>query len=97
MASAMKSTVQTYEIGYKGYHHEMSEWYSQVIKAKDEREALKRFARQRHVKPPDQDIENWHWEENDWLMAFRYIKKVELQTCPHCRGAGTLRIAKNDS
>jgi hypothetical protein len=95
MVSALKSRVRNYEIGYKGYYHEMSEWYSCVIEAKNEQEALRRFAQERQLELPSREIENWHWEENDWLMAFRYIKEVEIQTCPTCHGTGTLRLARH--
>ena len=97
MASMLKSIMRTYEIGYKGYYCETSESYNCVVQAKDVQDALRRFAEERELELPRCEIDNWHWEDGLWWMAFRYIKEVEIQTCPHCHGTGTLRIEKNDS
>ena len=97
MASALKPSVRTYEIGYKGYYYEMSEWYSCVIEAINKQDALKQFAQQRDLELPSREIESWRWEEGPWLMTFRYIKEVELRECPHCHGTGILQTAENNS
>jgi len=96
MARALKSKMRTYEIGYKGYYGETSESYSCVVQAKDERSAIRRFAQEREIELPGDDIDNWRWEDGPWWVAFRYIKEVEIQTCPTCHGAGTVRIARHD-
>jgi hypothetical protein len=96
MASRLDSRVRTYEIGYTGYYYEMSEWYSSVVEAIDKQDALKQFAQQGDLELPSREIESWRWEEGPWLMAFCYIKEVEIQTCPTCHGTGTLRIARHD-
>jgi len=94
MANAANQETKTYEIGYKGFCYEFSESYTCIVIAKTERQALRQFARQRHVKlPTASDVDNWKWEDGDWLMAFRYIKEVSVKKCPHCQGSGIVAAA----
>lgn len=32
--------------------------------------------------------EEWRWQENDWLMEFRGIRKLAAITCDKCAGTG---------
>jgi hypothetical protein len=86
-----------YEVGYKGYLREESEWYAFYLRARDEQQALRKFARQRRIKSADKnDPESWRWEEGDWLMTFRYIKEVSLKPCPRCQGTGIVAVEANN-
>lgn len=93
MPSITKAPTQTFKIGYKGYYHEYSEWYSFYVEAFNERAALEKFAERFGIRQPV-NVNSWRWEDGDWLMAFKYIKQVELRTCPHCNGTGSIAVAK---
>jgi hypothetical protein len=93
MSNLSKPGAKTYEVGYKGYYHEHSEWYTCYIQAGNEQQALRKFAGQHKINPVNgDDPENWRWEDGDWFMVFRYIKEVGIKPCPHCRGTGVVAI-----
>lgn len=93
MEDLSKSEAKTYEVGYKGYFHEQSEWYVHHLQARDEQQALRKFARERRIRSASKDDpESWRWEEGDWLMVFRYIKEVHTKPCPHCHGTGITTV-----
>ena len=94
MPNPSKLVAKTYEVGYKGYYHEYSEWHTCYIQAGSEQQALRKFANQHRINSvKGDDPENWRWEDGDWYMAFRYIKEVSVKPCPHCRGIGVVSVA----
>ena len=83
------------ELGYKGYYHEHSEWYTEYLKASSQREALRKFARRHRVGQVNlRNAEQWEWWENDWFMAFRYVKPAESKPCSSCQGTGRQLISR---
>jgi hypothetical protein len=91
----MKTTQSTkqkvFEIGFKGYFGESSEWYSEHIKARNEGAALQKFAHTHKIKKnKSETTEIKEWWDNDWLMKFQYIKPVSIIKCPHCFGEGVI-------
>ena len=40
MANAVQSKVKTFEVGFKEYYHQLSDWTSENIKAKNKKENL---------------------------------------------------------
>ena len=86
-------TAKTFEIGYKGYYREHSEWYTDHIKAANEKRALKEFAKEHRFKLVNYiEPENCRWEEGEWFMSLRYIKEVKIQPCSHCGGKGVVSV-----
>ncbi len=85
--------VKTFEVGYKGYYHEHSEWYTDYIEAEDEGHALAKFAKEHRFKlVAHGETGNCRWEEGEWFMAFQYIKEVKIQPCDRCRGTGVVAV-----
>ncbi len=84
------------ELGYKGYYHEHSEWYTEHIKTTSRREALRKFARRHRVGRVNlRNAEQWKWWEGDWFTAFRYVKKSDVRPCHHCQGTGKISIKQD--
>jgi hypothetical protein len=86
--------MKMFEVGYKSYYREFSEWCTDLIKARTEQAALRKFAKLHRIEKPDpKKAQDWKWWDGDWFMAFRYVKPVKLQTCPCCRGQGEVTVA----
>lgn len=85
--------MKTFQIGYKLYYVETSEWGTETIKAKNKQEALMSFAKMKSVEGGSfPRYSDWRWNEGTWLAVFRYIKEVKLVTCPHCLGKGEISV-----
>jgi hypothetical protein len=86
--------MKTFEVGYKSYYHETSDWCSDLITAKTEKEALRKFAKLHRIKKPDlSKPHEWKWWDGDWYMSFAYVKPVTKQRCPLCGGNGEVALA----
>lgn len=94
---------KTYEIGYKGFYCEHTEWFTAYMKAIDEKEARRKFVTEHFI--TRQDIEDGDfdafkrgesdkliWWEAEWLMDFRYLKEVNMKPCPLCGGTGKIAV-----
>ncbi|MGO9586597.1 MAG: hypothetical protein ACLP2Y_10425 [Limisphaerales bacterium] len=93
MKTIQKTKQKVFEIGFKGYLRESSEWYSEHIKARNEGAALQKFACTHKIKTPKGETpEIKEWWDNDWLMKFQYIKLVNVIECPHCFGKGVIAV-----
>lgn len=93
MPSILKTKKKVFQIAYKSFYHELSDWQSEYIKAATRKDALRIFASRHKIggnknKPPQQ----WHWWDGDWYMHLRFIRQVkqEPKPCPHCHGTGYL-------
>lgn len=85
--------MKTFQIGYKLYYGETSDWGTETIKAKNKQEALLSFTKKRSVERGSSSrCTDWRWNEGSWLAAFRYIKEVKLIACPHCCGIGVIPV-----
>jgi len=91
MANVVQPKMKTFEVGFKEYYYELSDWTSENIKARDEQDALRRFAK-RHGLERTTDPTTWTWCEGDWHFTFRYIKPVTIKDCPHCKGSGQVSV-----
>jgi len=80
----MKKTVW-FEIGYKGFLGQESEWFTERVRAINHSDALELFAKHHRIKGEAPKWETWRWEDNDWLMGMRYCKEVKKVRCPACR------------
>jgi hypothetical protein len=97
MTNPSRPKLRTFEVGYKGYYHEYSEWYTSFIRARDEQQALRKFAKEHRIKLVEgEDLENWRWEDGDWFMALRYIREARVKPCPHCHGIGVVPVATDN-
>ncbi|MBI4547166.1 MAG: hypothetical protein HY707_04245 [Ignavibacteriae bacterium] len=85
--------MKTFEIGYKMYYHETSEWGVELVNARTIQNALKTFLRKGSIKDKNlSQAPNWKWWEGDWYYAFRYSKEVKVVSCPHCSGTGVISV-----
>ena len=85
--------MKTYEVGYKAYYHEHTDWCADYIRATDKTAALKRFAKKHKItEAANTKPLYWHWWEEDWFMALAYIKPITEKECPHCDGTGLLHV-----
>lgn len=93
MPNPSRLKLQVFEVGYKCYYHELSDWARDHIRAKDKKNALRIFASRHYIKARrGEQAENWRWWDGDWYMSFRYIHEVEQtpKPCPRCHGMGTV-------
>lgn len=85
--------LQVFQIAFKSYYHELSDWNSEYITALTELDALKKFA-SRHNIPSSQNQppNDWRWWDGEWYMSFRFIRQVQQKprACPHCQGTGII-------
>ena len=84
--------MKTFEINYISRYREQKEYYSEIIRAQSEENALKRFAKMFRIKDYKQFFdEHFCWEdgESEWLAWFRGIKEIE---CVHCNDIGKTKI-----
>jgi len=83
--------MKTYAINYKSYYHELSDWICDYIRARDQESALRQFARRHRIQiPKNRNLEEWTWQDGDWLYVFKFINQVTLQPCPRCGGIGEI-------
>jgi hypothetical protein len=47
----IKTKLKTFEIGYKGYYGELSDWFTDRVKSESEEAALRKFLEERGVEP----------------------------------------------
>ncbi len=91
MSSRLKPKLKIFEIAYKRYHRELSDWSVDYLRAKDQQNALRIFTNRHRIKihrsPHTQDL---YWWDGEWYMSLRYIRETDQQPrpCQHCRGTG---------
>lgn len=84
-----------FEIGFKGYYGEGSEWHAERVRAVTRADALRIFAARHRLKgATSRNADEWRWWDGDWFMAFRYVKKADTRRCPSCRGSGQVPIGE---
>src|SRR5574341_1877797 len=91
MQNHSRRKLKAFEIAYKCYYHEFSDWSKDQVNAKDRKNALRIFASRHRIKTGrEEQPENWRWWDGDWYMAFRSIRELERapKLCPHCQGTG---------
>ncbi len=87
--------LKTYEIQFKCYYGETSDYGCTFIQARDQNAALRKFARQKRLGKVDPgDADNWTWECGVWFERFKFIKEVEIVPCPYCEGKGEVAVDK---
>jgi hypothetical protein len=91
MGKQAELKLKTFEVVFKEYYHELSDWTSENIRATNERDALRSFAK-RHGLRPMADPTTWEWYEGDWQFAFRQICLATMQDCLSCGGSGKVPI-----
>ena len=100
MPNYSRLKLKVFEIAYKCYYHELSDWAHDLIRAKDKTNALRIFASRHHIKTRQgEQPENWRWWDGDWYMSFRYIHEIEQTPgpCPHCHGTGIIPTSEFDT
>ncbi len=93
MSNYSRLKLKVFEVAYKRYYHELSDWSCDYIRAKDKKNALRIFASRHRIKPRQgEQSENWRWWDGESYMAFRYIHEIDRvpKPCPHCQGAGMI-------
>ena len=93
MPSELRRKTKIFEIAYKCFRHELSDWSHEYVRAADRKNALRIFASRHHIKTHKGDQPTyWYWWDGDWYMSFRLIREIERlpQKCPHCRGTGMI-------
>ncbi len=92
MSKAAQAEMKMFEVGFKEYYHELSSWICERIRGKNEKDALRRFARRHGITQTTGDPRTWRWRENDWHFVFRAIKPATTKPCPHCNGSGQVAV-----
>ena len=87
----MSTKIKTFEVAFKAYYHETSDWCTDYIRAHNKGAALKTFARRHQIGKLGQPS-NWRWWEGDRYMAFKFIKPVLRVPCVECRGTGVVSV-----
>lgn len=78
-----------FEVGFKGFYRETSEYFTEHIRANNPEEALGKFCRMNKIDiTAPQQTENMQWWDGEWLMSYRYIRDVITSPCPYCDGSG---------
>jgi len=90
--------MKTFEIQYKCYYGETSDYGCEYVRARDKNAALRKFARSRGMYKVDlENVDNWRWESGVWFEKFKYIQEVDVIPCPHCGGTGEVAIYPEDN
>lgn len=83
----------TFEIKYKSRLREYSEFGYEHIQARDEKAALKKFAKIKKLgKVNPEKVDNWTWWDGDWFERFWTIRPITVIPCPHCEGTGKISV-----
>ncbi len=93
MPSTLKTQKKVFQIAYKSFYHELSDWQSEYIGAATRKDALWIFASHHNIGvSKTQSPKNWRWWDGEWYMSFRFIRQVKQRPkpCPHCHGTGYL-------
>jgi len=97
MASKLRTKVKVFQIAYKTFYHEMSDWSSEYIKTTNRKDALRIFASRHNIKPSrNKSPQNWRWWNGEWYMSFRFIREIKQkpQVCPCCKGTGAILVGE---
>ena len=82
--------MRTFEIQYVSRCREQKDYCCEIIEARSETSALRKFAKMFGIKDYRQlldDSFDW-WHDLEWLCSFRSINEVDEVICPRCNGIG---------
>lgn len=85
--------MKKFEIQYISRYYEEKNYYSEIISAKTETDALKKFAKligcddyKKFANPIFQ------WEDGTFISRFKCINEVKETVCLHCNGTGKIYL-----
>jgi hypothetical protein len=93
MTGTLRSRARVFQIAYKSFYHEFSDWNSEYINAATKKAALRVFAFRHNVGfRENKSPQNWRWWDGEWYMSFRFIREVaqKPKVCPRCHGTGSV-------
>lgn len=85
--------MKTFQIQYISRYYTQKEHHEEIITAKTEESALKKFAKSFGIKS-HQDLfdTTFIWENGEWLSSFKCVTEVKEMTCTCCNGTGKIQI-----
>ncbi len=93
MSTYMKNKLRLFQVAYKRYYHELSEWSCDYVRARDTKDALRIFGNRHRIRQLDVNhAEDWRWWDGECYLSFRFIRETtqKPKACPHCQGTGFL-------
>ncbi|MBS4027356.1 MAG: hypothetical protein KGZ58_01865 [Ignavibacteriales bacterium] len=82
-----------FHVQYILRYYEQKDYAFQIINAKSEDEALKKFAKLFGIKEPKRLKEPmFRWEDGEWFASFKCINEVKEIACPDCKGTGIIYL-----
>jgi hypothetical protein len=85
--------LRIFRISFKLYYHELCDWSSDYVRARNRHTALRKFAKLHGIKDANvNDPESWRWWEDYWYKAFHLIEEVSgsSRPCSRCNGTGVI-------
>jgi len=78
MSNYLKPKMKMFEIAYKRYYHDLSDWSVDYLKARNQRDALRIFANRHRIKSRRiKGSQDWYWWDGEWYMSLRYIRETD--------------------
>ena len=78
MIGRTRDRLKSFEVTHQGYYHEFDEIYHTRIKARNQADALGKFAsRHRIAESRKKKPENWEWWDGDWYMVFVRVQQLK--------------------
>lgn len=69
--------MRKYEIQIKYYYGETSDYGTEIVKAENKLNALKKFAKRKGISSENlHDYENWTWWEGEWYARIKIVKRL---------------------
>ncbi|MDD3636898.1 MAG: hypothetical protein RBR84_06480 [Bacteroidales bacterium] len=81
--------MKKFEIQYVSRYYEEKNYYTEIISAKTEANALKKFAKLLGCDDYKKLLDPmFHWEDGSFISRFKCINVVKETVCLHCNGTG---------
>ena len=97
MAGTLRPRARVFQVAYKSFYHELSDWNSEYINATTKKDALRVFASRHNIGVSEnKSPKNWRWWDDEWYMSFRFIREVDQKpkVCPCCHGTGIIVVGE---
>lgn len=85
--------MKKFEIQYTSRYYEEKNYYSEIVSAKTNTEALKKFAKLFNIE--DFNLlfdQTFLWDDGLYKSKFKCINEVKEVVCSHCNGSGKIYI-----
>ncbi|MBX2977384.1 MAG: hypothetical protein KF721_14760 [Ignavibacteriaceae bacterium] len=87
--------MKKFEIQYISRYCEEKHYYTEIISAKTETDALKKIAKFMDCDDYEKFFDpTFQWEDGSFISRFKCINEVKETVCLHCNGTGKIYLTE---